>query len=1181
MSIKIVPLGAGQDVGRSCILASFGGKNIMLDCGMHMGYNDERRFPDFSYITKNGNVNEMIDCLLISHFHLDHCGALPYFTEMIGYDGPIYMTAPTKAICPLLLEDYRKITVERKGDSNFFTAQMVKDSMKKVTIINLHESIKVCDDLEIKAYYAGHVLGACLFKITIGDNSIVYTGDYNMTPDRHLGAAWIDKCKPEILITETTYATVIRESKRAREQNFLKKVHECVLEGGKVLIPVFALGRAQELCILVESFWERMGLKVPIYFSTGMTSKANNFYKVFINWTNEKIKKNFVERNMFDFNHIKPWESHYADNPGPMVLFASPGMLHAGTSLTVFKKWAPDPKNMVILPGYCVAGTVGHKVLAGDKIIEVDRYSKINVNLRVENLSFSAHADAKGIMQMIAMCEPKNVIFVHGEKEKMKYLARQIEDEIKIPVYYPPNGKTVTINTKRNIKVDLSLDVIKKSLDDYLAYTSTAKSLDAINIDKTGDLPCTSANEPLIDEYQNRNDNSINNHINNSIEDVNNSRLNRIYSRNIYLNQEVKSESMILDDVKQENNSFDNISNDVKRENNLNIKQEMNVKQEMKVDMPESHYYIKEENLDSNLSDTFNNQLSPNIINNNLNDSNKNELSYNLDNEKKRKREINDKFVDENFKLKVRKFDSNNFTPEGKNKYGIGSETTTTSSISKPIANVPIKYMKPIRHLPFRGVILWDLNNDTNNGIENSLTQRSRWNEGSWYLNENKSDIAYEVQGESFQDFGRDHIKVVSEDTIANNLGYHDKKIKFCIRKRNCNLKKILQKLRKINEENKKNSSRDILALNLLNDIRREHLEEELRSYPIRRESENEMENGKEQKNEGERMEEGTVNIREEGEVKEEENGNDIVNRISEKEKKEKEKRYEIINVEDRILIELKYYILDNLITKKRIYRKLHENKTFVFRDSFSIPLTSEHSSTIQPRNQVNLRVEGESALNLLISSTGSTHINENIASTYVQAGSSSPNSYNNNDNTDNNNNNNNASTTTTTSNNNNNNNNGNSSNNKRKEKEKDKELSKTSHDTKSIINDIEPCISFHEIEMLTHSKKNRNSNSVNNENENKGMEKQNHLEKNDGSTKNKGKEKAEEDDEMYDNLEDIYDDFSENENLPSSSNSNNDDYSILIIRSIEVRISPSRRLIKISWNSEDELIAEEIINLF
>lgn len=81
--------GAGQDVGRSCVLVSIGGKNIMFDCGMHMGYQDERRFPDFSYISKSGNFTQLIDCVIISHFHLDHCGALPYFTEVCGYDGMI------------------------------------------------------------------------------------------------------------------------------------------------------------------------------------------------------------------------------------------------------------------------------------------------------------------------------------------------------------------------------------------------------------------------------------------------------------------------------------------------------------------------------------------------------------------------------------------------------------------------------------------------------------------------------------------------------------------------------------------------------------------------------------------------------------------------------------------------------------------------------------------------------------------------------------------------------------------------------------------------------------------------------------------------------------------------------------------------------------------------------------
>lgn len=148
-----------------------------------------------------------------------------------------------------------------------------------------------------------------------------------MTPDRHLGAAHVQSgLRPDLLISESTYATTIRDSKRARERDFLKKVHDCVQMGGKVLIPVFALGRAQELCILLESYWERMDLKHPIYFSQGLAEKANQYYRLFINWTNEKIKRTFVQRNMFDFKHIKPFDLSFVDMPGPMVLFSTPGM---------------------------------------------------------------------------------------------------------------------------------------------------------------------------------------------------------------------------------------------------------------------------------------------------------------------------------------------------------------------------------------------------------------------------------------------------------------------------------------------------------------------------------------------------------------------------------------------------------------------------------------------------------------------------------------------------------------------------------------------------------------------------------------------------------------------------------------------------------------------------------------
>lgn len=462
--IKVTPLGAGQDVGRSCVLVTIGGKNVMFDCGMHMGYNDERRFPDFSFITREGSLTDYLDCVIISHFHLDHCGALPYMTEMVGYNGPLYMTYPTKAICSILLEDYRKIAVDKKGETNFFTSAMIKDCIKKVTAVNLHQTVKVDEDLEIKPYYAGHVLGAAMFMIRVGSQSVVYTGDYNMTPDRHLGAAWIDKCRPDLLITESTYATTIRDSKRCRERDFLTKVHDCVERGGKVLIPVFALGRAQELCILLETYWERLNLKIPIYFAVGLAEKATNYYKMFLTWTNQKIKKTFVHRNMFDFKHIKPFDRAYVDNPGPMVVFATPGMLHSGLSLQIFRKWAPNENNMVIMPGYCVAGTVGHKVLSGAKKIEFENRQIVEVKMSVQYMSFSAHADAKGIMQLIRHCEPAKVLLVHGEATKMEFLKKKITQEFNIDCFMPANGETVTLETSVMIPVDVSLSLIKRQM---------------------------------------------------------------------------------------------------------------------------------------------------------------------------------------------------------------------------------------------------------------------------------------------------------------------------------------------------------------------------------------------------------------------------------------------------------------------------------------------------------------------------------------------------------------------------------------------------------------------------------------------------------------------------------------------------------------------------------------------
>ncbi|KAJ6793971.1 cleavage and polyadenylation specificity factor subunit 3-II [Iris pallida] len=482
MAIECLVLGAGQEVGKSCVVVSIGGKRIMFDCGMHMGYCDDRRYPNFSLVSETGDFDSALTCIVITHFHLDHVGALPYFTEVCGYKGPIYMTYPTKALAPLMLEDYRKVMVERRGEEEQFSYENIIECMKKVTPLDLKQTVQVDEDLHIRAYYAGHVLGAAMIYAKVGVNAMVYTGDYNMTPDRHLGAAQIDRLRLDLVITESTYATTVRDSKYAREREFLKAVHKCVAGGGKVLIPTFALGRAQELCILLDDYWERMNLKIPIYFSAGLTIQANMYYKMLISWMSQKIKDTYSVQNTFDFKHVCPFDRSLIHEPGPCVLFATPGMISGGFSLEVFKRWAPSEKNLVTLPGYCVAGTIGHKLMSGKATrIDLDKDTQIDVRCQIHQLSFSPHTDAKGIMDLIGFLSPQHVILVHGEKPKMAKLKGRIKSELGIECYDPANNETVSIPTVQIVKLDATKKFIRScsSLNSNRATNSSTSISDS------------------------------------------------------------------------------------------------------------------------------------------------------------------------------------------------------------------------------------------------------------------------------------------------------------------------------------------------------------------------------------------------------------------------------------------------------------------------------------------------------------------------------------------------------------------------------------------------------------------------------------------------------------------------------------------------------------------------------
>lgn len=187
---------------------------------------------------------DQIDVLLVTHFHLDHAASLPYLTERTTFKGRIFMTHPTKAVLRLLLGDYLRLLQARDVDDALYTEADLISSMNKIELIDYHENISV-KGMTFHALNAGHVLGAAMYWIDLGGRSILYTGDYSMEEDRHLMAAEIPARNPDVLIVESTYGVQVHATRSEREARFTSTIERIVKRGGRCLIPVFALGRAQ------------------------------------------------------------------------------------------------------------------------------------------------------------------------------------------------------------------------------------------------------------------------------------------------------------------------------------------------------------------------------------------------------------------------------------------------------------------------------------------------------------------------------------------------------------------------------------------------------------------------------------------------------------------------------------------------------------------------------------------------------------------------------------------------------------------------------------------------------------------------------------------------------------------------------------------------------------------------
>ncbi|XP_060645949.1 cleavage and polyadenylation specificity factor 73 [Drosophila sulfurigaster albostrigata] len=445
--LQIKPLGAGQEVGRSCIMLEFKGKKIMLDCGIHPGLTGMDALPYVDLIEA-----DEIDLLFISHFHLDHCGALPWFLMKTNFRGRCFMTHATKAIYRWMLSDYIKIS-NISTEQMLYTEADLEASMEKIETINFHEERDVMG-VRFCAYNAGHVLGAAMFMIEIAGIKILYTGDFSRQEDRHLMAAEVPPKKPDVLITESTYGTHIHEKREDRESRFTSLVQKIVMQGGRCLIPVFALGRAQELLLILDEFWSQNPdlHEIPIYYASSLAKKCMAVYQTYINAMNDRIRRQIAVNNPFVFRHISNLKGiDHFDDIGPCVIMASPGMMQSGLSRELFESWCTDPKNGVIIAGYCVEGTLAKTILSEPEEITTLSGQKLPLNMSVDYISFSAHTDYQQTSEFIRMLRPNHVVLVHGEQNEMSRLKLALQREYEadastdIKFYNPRNTHAVDL----------------------------------------------------------------------------------------------------------------------------------------------------------------------------------------------------------------------------------------------------------------------------------------------------------------------------------------------------------------------------------------------------------------------------------------------------------------------------------------------------------------------------------------------------------------------------------------------------------------------------------------------------------------------------------------------------------------------------------------------------------------
>jgi KH/beta-lactamase-domain protein len=441
--IRITSLGGFREVGRSCALLMTRHSKVLIDVGVNVG-SMENSSP---YINAPEALPlEDLDALVITHAHLDHSGLAPLVYKY-GYKGPVYCTLPTRDLMALLQIDYLKVMMSDAKKAPYDSSQ-VRDAITHCIPLGYQETTDIAPDIRLTFHNAGHILGSALAHFHVGDglHNVVFSGDIKYEKTWLFNAAVNKFPRLESLIIESTYGgrKDFQPSRKEAAKAIKNIIRRTLKRRGHILIPVFAVGRSQEVMITLEQAMRQKELEsIPIYLD-GMIMEATAIHTAYPEFLNNKLRNRIFQRkdNPFlsdSFQRVDSREMRekLIDDPQPCIVLATSGMLNGGPVMEYLKGWGPDPNNSLVFVGYQADGTLGSRIQKGLKeinIMENGQYVTAVLNMNIETCDgFSGHSDRRQLVNYIANTDPRpeRVIMNHGDESKCVEFASSIYKEVR------------------------------------------------------------------------------------------------------------------------------------------------------------------------------------------------------------------------------------------------------------------------------------------------------------------------------------------------------------------------------------------------------------------------------------------------------------------------------------------------------------------------------------------------------------------------------------------------------------------------------------------------------------------------------------------------------------------------------------------------------------------------------